>query len=805
MRRVMKAFIYNWESISRNRALIRAHALDDQGKYTSIIIDDFKPFCFVESTEGDGDLMRCSLDISEERPYKMIEFDTYDDMDEFVGEHGRWRVYMNDISPIPAFLGSRDYPPTGWFEVRGQPRGQTLIPLREDVTPTYPMVACFDIECKCSTGQGMPKSYRRQDVITMISVVFHRYLGDIKDSKKYLLYVPEPGGGMVGHIEGCEVMPFDNEYDMIEGFAEVIRDHDPDVITGYNIFGFDFDYILSRLKLILRPLPDFSRSAGTTRTYKVDWTSNAYGDNYYNRIESSGRVFIDMMLYFRRQRLDSYSLDFVSKKYLGRGKLDVDHHGPLKGDHDVTEYGKYCINDSVLTLELFDKFYMWTDVCEMSRAMRCSIEDIYTRGEQMKVVNQAIWSCLKRGIVLKPRQAQEVAEYQGGYVLEPAKGVCEGCSIVDFQSMYPSILIAYNICPSTYVGSGHFSQDVHRIPGTRHSFRKEPQGILPKMVESLLSERKAVKKRLASEDMDPMTRVILNTRQNALKVCANSVYGITGSKNSKYFSSVGCAESTTGMGRRILKSVIRFIGREYVEDVDVVYGDTDSCMLRHNGKDKENNIELAKRICADVTEGLPKPMALNFEDYYDKILFMSKKRYIMYKEGKIQYKGVANARRNYCPFVRKLFGEIVERVLDPERGSAEDHLSQSLFKLLASQVPSEQLIMSKSIKSLESYKAINLPQVIMMRRLLSQGVVLESGSRIEYIFTKQASGLTREQAKLQGYKMYTPEEVVESEMEVDYAYYIEKQVMPVVEDIFGNDSFARQLVRMMKSRDKEFK
>ena len=773
----MKVFIYSWEVVSTNKVVIKAHAIDEYGQYARVVINDFKPFCFIEST--DGKLMKSSLDISEKKPYKMFEFDTYEDMGRFVSEnrYGGRNIFMNDIPTVSAFLGSRGYPLTGWFDMK---EGGGIEPLEEYISPTYPKIACFDIECTCSTGQGMPKSYRRRDVITMISVVFHKYLDHMSTSQKYLLYV----GKDMKDIEGCTVISFADEISMINGFSDLIKNHDPDIITGYNIFGFDFEYILSRLKLRLKPFPDFSRN-GVTFTHRVDWTSNAYGENFYNRIESSGRVFIDMILYFRRQRLDSYSLDFVSKKYLGKGKTNVDHHG----NTDLTEYGKYCVNDSVLTLELFDKFYMWTNVCEMARVMKCSIEDIYTRGEQMKVVNQAIWSCLKRDIILKKREMQEIKDYQGGYVLEPKKGIHNGCSVIDFQSMYPSILIAYNICPSTYTSR---RRDVHNIPGTTHSFRKDPQGILPNIVENLLSERKLIKNRLSGEKLDPMTRVILDTRQLALKVCANSIYGITGSRNSTYFSSVGCAESITSMGRYTLQRVIEFIGKKYAHQVCVVYGDTDSCMLTHKeSKGKECNIKLVKEICADVTSKLPKPMVLNFEDYYDKILFMSKKRYIMYKKDKgVEYKGVANARRNYCTFARNLFAEVIERVLDSDQKSAEKHLTRALLKLITSEIPLEQLVMSKAIRSLEAYKSSSLPQVIMMKRLLSEGIVLESGSRLEYVFTKNDH-------KLQGYKMYTPEEVLKNGMPVDYSYYIQKQIVPIMKEVFGADNCAEKLSRLV--------
>src|ERR1700733_10320962 len=108
----MKIFIYNWEVASANQVIIKAHAVDEHGKYTCIVIDDFKPFCFVESV--DGKPMRSSLDISEEKMYKLLEFDTYEDMERFASGH---RVFMNDIPIISAFLASKGYPLIGWFDI----------------------------------------------------------------------------------------------------------------------------------------------------------------------------------------------------------------------------------------------------------------------------------------------------------------------------------------------------------------------------------------------------------------------------------------------------------------------------------------------------------------------------------------------------------------------------------------------------------------------------------------------------------------------------------------------------------------
>jgi len=539
----MKAFIYNWELKQKDPVIIIAHCLSQKNKYYRIEVKDFYPFCFLNTSKGvatrntEKVIMRSSTDINEQSQYIKAYFDDHSSM----VKQCSYKGYMTDINLITMFLSERKFPFTGWFETK--PR---LTPI-SDVIPTFPKVGCFDIECISSTGYGMPKAYRRGDRIEMISVIFSKYLED--DQKKYLIYV---GTDDEINIDDCDCISCDTEYELLENFGKIVTIEDPDVITGYNIFGFDFDYILKRCKLVLKPLPEISRS-GKTISYPVEWTSSAYGENFYNRVEASGRVFIDMMLLFQRMGLGSYSLDSVSRKFLGVGKKDISHEKVWKNRSLIEEYAKYCIYDSVLTMRLFNMFYMWTEVCEMSRAMMCSIEDIYTRGEQMKVLNQVVYSCISRDIVLKKIEYKQWGGIKGAYVFEPKKGLYKKCSVVDFQSMYPSIMISFNICPSTYIGYKEFSQ--------------ENIGILPMIAKQLIGERKRVKEELAISE--GMVKRILNSRQISLKICANSLYGVLGFEKNKYLGHHGCSSSITGIGRSMLKKIATIIG-DY--GYNIIYG-----------------------------------------------------------------------------------------------------------------------------------------------------------------------------------------------------------------------------------------
>jgi len=166
-------------------------------------------------------------------------------------------------------------------------------------------------------------------------------------------------------------------------------------------------------------------------------------------------------------------------------------------------------------------------------------------------------------------------------------------------------------------------------------------------------------------------------------------------------------------------------------------------------------------------------MDLAFKKYYHKIILMSKKRYIMMKKDKsLVFKGVLIARRGYCAYCKEIYKNIIDMIFRNESANKIlKYVDTSLLELINGNVPLEKLTMTKSVKELNHYKS-NVPQVIMMKRLIKKGREIKAGERLKYIFTKDS-----EEHKIgQGYKMYMQEEVEKGKMEVDYEYYISTQI-----------------------------
>lgn len=751
--------------------------------------------------------MPTSRDLTISQTMSKVTFRDYITMESITSRIWRGHWYMNELDCIPMFTAKYGLDYSGWVELADSNHDSTHYKVYpRDIQPVssdesvYPTILVFDIECMSGSGSGMPKSFKQSDRIEMISLIFTRYKSETQ--QEYLLVIVEPGEEPLPGVK-AEQVPCSSELDLIQKFFKLVNELDPDIVTGYNIYGFDFRYIMDRLRFYLTPLPNLSKNKhGQTRIKFIDWESSAYGFNTYEKVEMEGRIVIDLMLYFRRFKLEKYSLDYVSEEFLGTGKDDVPYGYMWKAfeSRDLEMIGKvanYCVKDSMLVLRLFNKFNLWTDLCEMSKAMRCRIEDIYTRGEQHKVLNQIIKECLDRDIVLKQSPSQKMgwSGYDGAHVLPPKKGVYDMCAIVDFQSLYPSILIAHNICPSTYIRPGCISRkgshDISVGEDRVHRYHKSPSGILPGLVQKLMNDRTMVKKTL-SQTTDELTRLILDRRQNALKICANSIYGIMGFEKNKYFGHLPSAESITAQGRLYLQKVVGYISDHY--PVEIIYGDTDSCMIipEVSQKSYDEYVMLVKEIADDVTNWLPSPMRLNYEDCYEKIILMSKKRYIMYKNGKPKYKGVMYARRGYCKFAKDLYQfMILEICTGKSTESILASLDEKLMELLKGQVSVDHLTMTKSVKNLDDYK-VDPPQVIMAKRLISQGVEVVPGTRLEYVFTTNG--------RLQGERMYKPDELERQNVEVDYLYYIKHQLVSQLDDLLellGKTGYLRDTVKIL--------
>jgi DNA polymerase delta subunit 1 len=708
----MDLFIYNWELLQSDPIVIRGHGLDENNEYKYIDIKDYEMFCYHESKQGIP--MKTSDNIYDTKKFIKKSSSFVSDL----------RGHMGQLPIIPVFTATEDVDTCGWLNKT------------KEIHP-YPYILAFDIEV-CD-GE-----------IQMISCVGTRYKS--MKAECCLLYLDRYSIT----IENVSCIPCKDELTLIDTFFALIKDKDPDIITGYYIYEYDFKMIIKKLQKSLHTTIPCSRPDDQHFILEeVNWESAAYGSNKYTRVKIPGRIIFDAYYFFKRFKLETYKLQEISMKYLNEGKIDIPYKEMFrrfKINEGVDEVGKYCIQDSILVLRLFEKFDMWNDLCEMSKIFRCDIEDLYSKGEQHKILAQMIRECIQRDIVLVKREEETNDYYQGATVLEPVIGIHDNVSILDFTSLYPSIMIAYNICPSTYC----------------RRFSKEEIGLFPQCVQNLLQARKDVKK-LMKEEKDEVKKLILNKRQNALKISANSMYGVMGFKNNKYFGCIPCASEITKKGRDCLVNTMDYISRNF--ECEVVYGDTDSCFVKFPISLSQEEVESkSKVICERVNQLLQKPMSLSFETYVKKLILLEKKRYVMVMDsGKTIHKGGVFTMRGNCMFAKNLYNNTIKMIANGcQYNEVYENIVHEVSMLTSGKIPLKELTMTKSVKELESYKT-KTPQYVMGKRLKEEGHDIKAGDRLEYLYV-------RTESKTPGDKMYTPEEVLEKMLEIDYEFYIDKQL-----------------------------
>jgi DNA polymerase elongation subunit (family B) len=281
--------------------------------------------------------------------------------------------------------------------------------------------------------------------------------------------------------------------------------------------------------------------------------------------------------------------------------------------------GKYCVQDSLLVLKLFEKLQLWIGLCEMSNTCNVPIFTLFTQGQQIKMYSQVYKKCLHDNIVIDSEAAALVSpsdtddKYTGAYVFPPVPGLYEMVTSYDFSSLYPSAIIAYNIDYTTLVLDKNVPDDKchifdwHDHLGCSHDqiirktkiknpicekryfrFLKEPLGIVPTLLKNLLDARKktnAEKKELQKllgglqgvekEDVERMI-VVLDKRQLSYKINANSMYGAMGARKG-YLPFLPGAMCTTFKGRVSIEKAAKWLVENH--QANLVYGDTDSCYV----------------------------------------------------------------------------------------------------------------------------------------------------------------------------------------------------------------------------------
>ncbi len=569
--------------------------------------------------------------------------------------------------------------------------------------------------------------------------------------------------------DGVTSMPenaigFPSEAAVLDAFIEKVRSFDPDVLTGWNVIGFD-----------LRVLDGVARRHG--RSFEMGRGDGALrlrlAEGRFGNDQATipGRVVLDGIDLLRGAyiRMDDYSLDAVARSVLGEGKLvkgDVGNRAEEILDryhHDLAGFAAYARADARLAYQVLEKLGLINLSVARSKLTGMSLDRVAASIASFDFVYLAALSekHVRAPAVHSPNARRSSAQ-GGGHVLEPVTGMHENVWVLDYKSLYPSLMRTFNIDPLTYVASGAENNDDICTPSGVAFHRGE--AILPKILDELFRAREQAK-----TDKDEVA-------SQAIKILMNSFYGVLGTPGCR-FHNPDIANSITGLGRHFL-----LWSKAWFEKAgfDVVYGDTDSVFVRSGIDDsreaKDEVYNLTASINADLARyvkdawRVESRLELEFEKLYRRLFLPlirhgsagARKRYAGVVEGEdgVEFVGMEVVRRDWTELAKNVQRELYLRLFDDGpvvgflRGYVRDLRLGKLDNLL---------VYRKGLrKALHEYTAITPPHVVAARKAKTLSRV------VSYVVTTAG-----------------PEPLDNVQHELDREHYVQRQVRPVAEPVLA--------------------
>ncbi len=763
----------------------------------------------------------------------------------------KYKVYESNLDPVLRLMHRTNIQSTGWMDsgdacVRSHLAHvnidlfcndwKTLKPV--DIPETAPfVVASVDIECNSSTGK-FPDADVKGDACFQIAVSLTHFGSDIPYDKTCFCYKKTDS-----NLEGSTIKSYETEREMLMAFKEYLMEKDIDIITGWNIFGFDLEYIIKRAVMTKCDQTFYEMSKMKNHSCELVYkklSSSALGDNDLKILPMPGRFIFDLFHEVKKgYKLDSYKLDNVSKLYLGDNKIDMPpkemfaryvEEDPVK----LREVAEYCIKDTLLPHRLLSKLSILVNLLEMAKATWVPLCYLVERGQQIKVFSLLTKKAREMGFMVPTISwGQYSADgYEGATVLDAQKGAYyRPITALDFEGLYPSIMMAHNLCYSSMVMDSKYEN----IPGVTYEtfgFYKFAQDV-PSLLPSILLELKQFRKQ-AKKDMAQSTgalKEMYNGKQLAYKVSMNSVYGFTGASKGM-LPCVQIASTVTLKGRSMIDETKAYVEKNFPGS-KVRYGDTDSVMVEFDvgnrtGKEAiEYSWEIGERAAEECTKLFKAPNNLELEKVYCPYFLYSKKRYAakLWTKGKdgnmnmdyIDVKGLQLVRRDNTPHMREVCKELLDVVLESsDTGPPKELALQRAIELIEGDVPNEKLILSQGLS--DSYKSkgfavsINSPdikdinqahvQVVRKMRERQPGSEPQSGDRVPYILLDTGDPKAKAFEKSED-----PKYAKDNNLKVDYNYYfINKFLNPVcdlIEPLFEDpkeEIFGELLTRVKPKR-----
>jgi len=374
-----------------------------------------------------------------------------------------------------------------------------------------------------------------------------------------------------------------------------------------------------------------------------------------------------------------------------------------------------------------------------------------------RVDNYLMMETHNLGQLIPSRTEQPIIPYKGAIVLEPKVGLHDNVASLDFSSMYPSLMIKYNISPDTLV-TGKENGDVFEVPEVKHLFRKSPSGFYRIVLSKLIEARKATKAELKRTTKSDPRYPLLKAREKAIKVMTNAVYGYAGWAGARWYSKE-VAESAAALGR---ETINRAISLAKNLGLTVFYGDTDSLFVNYDEK-------LVRKFQAEIDHQLG--LEINLSEVYKRILFTeAKKKYAgLRTDGQIDIVGLEAVRGDWSNLAREVQNTVLRMVLEdanPSRSTA--YVQELTSNLKSKKLPLSSFIIWKTLTKPVGAYEVNAPHVEVAKKMAKDGWPVSAGDKVGFVITKRPGKLFQ---KAEPHYKETIEDV-------DYDYYVRNQIVP---------------------------
>ncbi len=677
-------------------------------------------------------------------------------------------TYEADIRFIYRFLIDFDYRLIVKYDENKQDIKPIHIVTRDELKVDLPIiVTSLDIETV-------------KDEIKMISFETREFYFSAKEKSSKLIRRDIIVVGKKFNMKNVKVISVNSEKELIRETVNLLNEIMPDVLTGWNVIDFDLQELRKKAKKYGIDFEIGMEIDGKKEKLKLTIESNFFRTS---EAEAFGIWIVDALNLVKSSfiKLDDYTLDTAARTILQDKKVEL--KGPKKEmiekyyENDIEYLAEYNMKDASLVL----------DIIEKEKLIELYFERAIATGLPLQKVGSAIVTldslylreAKKRKLVVNNVRYDTNEGISGGYVRTPIPGLHKFVNVLDFKSLYPSIIRTFNIDPYTFVNSLKEEKDVIVAPNGAKFSREE--GILPKLINELFEKREWAKKhknKLMSQ---------------AIKITMNSFFGVLANPNCRFYNPK-VADAITSFGRLIVKTAANYIIEKGFE---VIYGDTDSIFVKSNAKTYEEAVKIGKQHEKEINEffkdwckekyKVESKLYIEYEKTYIKLLMPKgrsgegvKKRYagLMLVDGKeeLDFTGLETVRSDWTDLAKEFQYNLLWKLFHDE--DVEDYIRKVVNELKAGKLD-HLLIYRKKLRKHPSEYTKTTPPHVKAARLLDK----ITSPVIKYVITING-----------------PEPIEKLRSMIDYQHYINKQLKPIANQIL--EFYGKSFEEIIKGKQK---